>query len=467
MPHLITYVLVVAEVVGVLLAVDAVMRRRSSQGAIAWSVALIALPIVTIWLYLVFGRTRFHGYAEAVRAKEEHVDQGMRSWYAAMAAVGAEARTGLAPLESVVARLTDLPFTRGNRVRLLVDAEETYGAMLDAVAAARSYVLVQFYIVRDDEVGRKLRDALIERARAGVRVCFLYDEVGSLALPDSYVRALREAAVAVSSFRTTRGFRNRFQINFRNHRKLTIVDGHTGFIGGLNLGDEYRSYRDTHLRIDGPAAQQMQLTFRKDWYWATREIVEVDDRPQLRDDPGQAVSIVTTGPADAIPKCSILFSQLVGVARSRLWIASPYFVPDEIMTRQLQSAAKRGVDVRILLPGKPDNRFVELASLTYYPDMTECGVRLFRYQGRFMHQKVMLVDDDLAVVGTVNLDYRSLYLNFEETALVADADFAHELQGMLEHDLARCEEVRRGHFDEQRLFTRIKARIARLFSPLL
>ena len=460
-------VLAVTELAGVLLAVDAVMRRRSSQGAIAWSVALVAMPIVTIPLYLVLGRTRFHGYAEALREAEAHVGESLAHWLDRMSVAAAEPREGMEAVEAVVRRLTGIPFTRGNRVELLVDAKATYGAMLDAVAAAESYVLVQFFIVRDDGTGRALRDALIEKARSGVRVHFLYDEIGSLKLPAAYLEAMRAESIKVSGFKTTQGFRNRFQINFRNHRKLLIVDGRTGFIGGHNLGDEYLKYRDTHLRIDGPAAQQIQLTFLKDWYWATRQVVEVSTEIQFAGAHDQAVSIANTGPADALPNCSVLFATLVNAARRRVWITSPYFVPDDVMVRALQAAAFRGVDVRILLPGKADQRLVELASFTYYSDMTDCGVRLFRYRDRFMHQKVILVDDRLAGVGTVNLDNRSLYLNFEETALVADTGFAREVEAMLLADLERCEAVDRTHFDHKPLYYRAAARIARLASPIL
>ncbi len=460
-------VLAVAEIIGVLLAVDAVMRRRSSQGAVAWSVALVAMPVVTVPLYLVLGRTRFRGYAESLREAEAQVGESVADWLAAMSAVAAKPREGLAAIEAVLRHLTGVPFTGGNRVELLVNAEATYGAMLDAVAAAESYVLVQFYIVRDDDTGRTLRDLLIEKARSGVRVHFLYDEIGSIKLPDEYLDPMRAASIEFSGFKTTQGFRNRFQINFRNHRKLLVVDGRTGFIGGHNLGDEYLKYRDTHLKIDGPAAQQIQFTFVKDWYWATRRIIDVNTDIRRAGGGDLAVAIANTGPADALPNCSILFLTLVSMAKKRVWITSPYFVPDDVMVRALQAAALRGVDVRILLPGKADQRLVELASFTYYADMTDSGVRLYRYRDRFMHQKVVLVDDTLATVGTVNLDNRSLYLNFEETALIADAGFAGQVEAMLRDDLDHCEPVDRAHFDDKRLPFRVAARIARLASPLL
>jgi cardiolipin synthase len=459
-----------AEINGLLLAIHAVMRPRSAQGAIAWSIALVFAPWVAVPFYLVFGRTRFQGYAEAVREKETQLDARIPDWYGRMAEQRADLRSESARMGAVVEQLTGVPFTCGNRVALLIDGKATYAAMLSAIAAARSYVLVQFYIVRDDASGLALRDALIERARAGIRVCFLYDEVGSFALGRDYLDALRREKIEVSGFRTTQGMLNRFQINFRNHRKLLVVDGHTGFIGGLNLGDEYLRYRDTHLRIDGPAAQQIQLTFRKDWFWATRKLLDVNEVPVPvgpEGQPGQAVSIVTTGPADPVPKCSILFSQLVASAAERVWIASPYFVPDDAMTRTLQAAAKRGVDVRVIVPDTSDHRFIELASLTYYAELMACGVRIFRYRERFLHHKVSLIDEALTTVGTVNLDYRSLYLNFEETALVADAALAREVGSMLEEDFRECSEVQRDHFAGLSLTVRVQARIARLASPLL
>ena len=457
----------VVEIIGILLAVDAVMRPRSSQAAVAWSIALIALPIVTIPLYLIFGRTHFHGYAEAVREKEAIVGERLKDWFTRMAAAAAESNAELKAVEDLVRGFSRIPFTRGNRLELLVDGEATYAAMIDAISKAELYVLVQFYIVQDGNVARRLRDTLIEKARSGVRVYFLYDEIGCWKLPAEYLNSMRDASIEVSGFKTTRGHRNRFQINFRNHRKLLVVDGKIGFIGGHNLADEYLTYRDTHLQIEGPAAQHIQFSIMKDWYWATRQIPEISKTIHYATKDDQKVAIVNTGPADATANCSALFATLVYTARQRLWMTSPYFVPDDVMVRALQAAAIRGVDVRILLPGKADHRFVELASFTYYSEMMDCGVRLFRYQDRFLHQKVLLVDNRLAGVGTVNLDNRALYLNFEATALVADDRFAEDVEAMLKADLELCDPADRANFDEKPLRFRVAARIARLASPLL
>ena len=457
----------VIELIGLLLAADAVMRSRSSQGAIAWLFSLVAMPVIAIPFYLFFGRTRFHGYAEALRDKESLLEDQTASWQATMKQEETALPPDQAGLEAVVKKLSGLGFTGGNEVKLLVNGAATYDAMFEAIEGAVSYVFVQFYIVKDGTVSQRLKELLIRKANQGIRVFFLFDEIGCLKLPLSYLDELKAASIQVSGFKTTQGRLNRFQINFRNHRKLLIVDGNIGFIGGHNLADEYLDFRDTHLRIYGPAVQQIQLAFLKDWFWATREIPEFSSTVFRYDEQNYSAAILKTGPADSFFDCSVLFSAIVHNAKHRLWITSPYFVPDDIMVRALQSASLRGVDVRILIPGKADHYFVELASLTYYEDMKKFGVKIYRYQEKFLHQKVLIADDWLAGIGTVNLDNRSLYLNFEATALIADARFVEEVSRVLETDFEHSILVEPDYFAKIGLTKKVAARIARLASPLL
>ncbi len=465
--YIVSVVYVAVELVAILLAFQVVMRPRSSQATIAWSIALIAMPLITIPLYLLVGRTRFHGYAELIRAKEEDIKCQCEDWFSKMNAVAAPSRKSLETIEAVVKRLTRIPFTSGNQLELLIDGKATYSAMLAEIENAKTYILVQFYIVRDDESGCRLRDALVEKARAGLQVYFLYDEIGCFHLPESYLDVMRKESIHVSGFKTTKGRNNRFQVNFRNHRKLLIIDGITSFVGGHNLGDEYLGFRDTHMKITGPASQHIQLSFLVDWYWATESAPQISQNIVVSDSGDNAVAIVGTGPADEIPRCSVLFSSLINMAHKRLWITSPYFVPDEVMVRALQSAAIRGVDVRIILPAKADHKLVEFASFTYYGDMIHCGIRLFRYRERFLHQKVILVDDEVAGIGTVNFDNRSMHLNFEVTGLVTSSNFVTQVESMLNVDLDNSDEVQKIHFDSKSFFFRVAARVARLASPLL
>lgn len=457
----------IAEIIGIIFALDVVMSSRSSQGTIAWFISLIAMPLITVPLYLLFGRTRFHGYAEAMRDKENEIGKQWTDWYENMHALAAVPPDNLKTIDTVVSRLTKIPFTKNNQVKLLIDGDATYNAIIESVEQAKDYIFVQYFIVRDDKTSRRLRDALIQKARAGVSVYFLYDEIGCFSTARSYFDVMRKESIHVSGFKTTKGRNNRFQINFRNHRKFIIIDGETSFIGGLNLGDEYLGFRDTHMRISGPATQQIQMSFLKDWYWATGEVAKNSKVIQSASKANQAVAIVNTGPADDTKNCSMLFTTLINMAQHRLWITSPYFVPDDVMLRALQAAAIKGVDVRIILPGKADHKIVEFASFTYYESMINNGVRLFRYKERFMHQKVILVDNALVGIGTVNIDNRSIYLNFEATALIADTNFTNEVQAMLQTDLNNSEEVQLIHFASKPLWFRLAARLSRLASPLL
>lgn len=265
----------------------------------------------------------------------------------------------------------------------------------------------------------------------------------------------------------------RLQVNFRNHRKILVVDGHTAYVGGHNVGNEYLGldpklspWRDTHVEIFGTAALAVQLVFPEDWYWATDRLPVLDwSVPQ--DPPGEVpVLVLPSGPADEIETCSLFFLHAINSGHRRLWITSPYFVPDEAVVAALQLAAMRGVDVRIMLPAKADNRLVHLASFAYIPATRQAGVRLFRYRAGFLHQKVMLMDD-VAMVGTANLDNRSFRLNFEIALVFADAGFTAEIADMLARDFARCDEVGERDVRHLSLLTRIGASTARLLAPVL
>ena len=265
-------------IAGFVCAGHAILTTRTAQGAIAWSVALVSLPFVAVPAYLVFGRNKFEGMVDAYEAKQDEIDGLIADIHA-----GLEPWTHPTPSHPSVYRalnkLSGFGIVRGNSVQLLVDGEATFDSILDGLSQAEDYILLQFYMIHDDGIGGRIRDVLVERAAAGIPVLVLYDEIGSQGLPRSYVDSLREAGVEVSSFRPTQGLGNRFQLNFRNHRKIVVVDGKSAWIGGHNIGDEYLGldpefspWRDTHVRIDGPAAVQLQAVVLGDWYWATREL---------------------------------------------------------------------------------------------------------------------------------------------------------------------------------------------------
>jgi cardiolipin synthase len=439
------------------------MHTRTPQGAIGWAIGLLLLPYVTLLPYLYLGSSRFLGYlskyhqarltsAAPIPLDERVIDPGC----ARFAAISA---------------LQNRPFRGGHRLRLLIDGDATFEVMLAAMAAAEHSLLVQFFIFRDDNLGRRVQQLLLQRAAAGVSVCVLFDGVGSHDLPRHYVETLRAGGVAIHPF-ATRRWRNRFQLNFRNHRKIVVVDGARAFVGGLNVGDEYLGlkpplapWRDTHLELQGPVVTDLQQLFAEDWQWITGA-----PPPLLASPPGDgnaSVLVVASGPADLQETCSLFFTAAINAASERIWLSTPYFVPDHAVLAALRLAVLRGVDVRVLIPARPDHHTVFLASTLHAHHALRAGIRMFRYQPGFLHQKALLIDHDSAAIGSMNLDSRSFRLNFEVTALVVDRAFAAEVGAMLEADFARSLPVEEREYDDAPYLRRVAMHVARLFDPLL
>jgi len=385
---IVSIIIVVFHVLGFLSSIHAVMSTRTSQGAIAWVVSLNTFPYVAVPAYWVFGRSTFRGYVTARQTGDLEIQHIVQTASAESAELRSTAvRTGAT---RAAEQLAEMPALRGNTVRLLIDGDATFASIFEGIEAAEDYVLVQFYIVKDDGLGRELQSRLIAKAQEGVRVLFLYDEVGSYKLPGRYIEELRDAGVEAEDFHSRKGPRNRFQINFRNHRKIVVADGHTAWVGGHNVGDEYLGkdpkfggWRDTHVKIEGPAALAVQLSFFEDWHWATDSIPDLDWAPQHVDEAGST------------------------------------------------------------------------------------GVKFYRYTEGFLHEKAMLVDHQVAAVGTANFDNRSFRLNFEITAFIADEIFAAEVEHMFLDDFAASREMQTGDFADRSFWFKLGVRLTRLTAPVL
>lgn len=455
---------------GVLSAVLALMSSRTSQGAIAWIISLITIPYVAVPAYWVFGRPRFYGYVSARGERDTTLRRILLRYRPLIEPYLADSRHGNI---RAVEQLAMMPMTSGNRAELLIDGEVTFDSLFAGIDAAESYILIQFFIVRQDRLGLELKRCLERQAERGVRVYFLYDEIGSRSLGDGYLDDLRRAGAQVSAFNSSRGLRNRFQLNFRNHRKILVVDGRFGWTGGFNVGVEYLGespqhgpWRDTHLKLSGPSVLGLQEAFWEDWHWATGQVIDLEWKPLITCDDCHNVVIVPSGPADRQETASLLTQLAIHSAQHRLWVASPYFVPDQGVQDALRLAAMRGVDVRVMMPERPDHLLIFLSAFSFLPDMLRIGVRIYRYQPGFLHQKVMLIDDRCATVGTVNLDNRSFRLNFEITAFIPDKGFAAEVQAMLESDLDNCREVTLEELQQRPLWRKLVSRAAYLLAPI-
>ena len=475
MPWILSLVFLVVETVAIASAVHALFTVRTAQGTIAWVIGLITFPWLGLPLYWIFGSRRFDAHSKVMK-------QALVTHQAKVHEVREEIRTFQAERSTIVpTRASDLAavageeFLAGNKLDLLIDGKATFDAILAEIARARQCIFVQFYIMREDGLGTRLLEALAARAAEGVEVCFLIDRVGSISMKPAVIEKWRRQGVKMATFCAHSGWRARWQLNFRNHRKNVIVDGRIGFIGGHNVGDEYLGknpkfgrWRDTHVRVEGPSAMQLQMVFVADWFFATGEALggrwDATAWPGIQ---GDSALVLASGPSDQFERCTLFFLNVIAMAERRLWIASPYFVPDEGVLQALQLAAIRGVDVRILLPLKPDHLFVWLASFAMLTELTHRNIQIHRYRGGFLHQKALLVDDSFAAVGTANFDNRSFRLNFEITLAVSGRPFASEVAKMFERDFAESVQARRDDYESRSFLFKTGVQVARLLAPIL
>lgn len=445
------------------------LTYRTSHAALAWILGLIAFPYLTLILFAFFGRNRFQGYVAARRSGDYELQPiaNQIHWPADPTPLPAE----LQPL----LELANTPVLLGNHTRVHRTGEHAFQAMFEAIDRAERYVLLQFYIVRHDSIGRVLQQRLLNKLAQGVQVYFLYDDWGSSGLARSYINQLEQQGARMYPFNTPRRYLKRLQLNFRNHRKTLICDGHTAFVGGFNVGDEYLGknpalgpWRDTQLEVTGPATTALQLCFLEDWYWASNQIPNLEWTPPLsQTTPTCPLLVVPSSAADDAESCTLLFLSLINSARERLWIATPYFVPDVQIMHALQLAVMRGVDVCLLVPARPDHRTIYYACQTFLDDAVQFGAHVYQYRAGFLHQKVLLVDAHCAAVGTANLDNRSMRLNFEITLLGFGTTFIQDIRQDFEEDFRHAHRMRPHDYAERSLPFKLICRSARLLAPLL
>ena len=471
--RLIAGFIIVAHTAGALTSVEAVMETRTPPGAVAWVLSLNLFPYAAVPAYWVFGHTEFKGY---VVARRSEIETFLPTREKATAALNERAlrKKSVSERDMTLQALADLPITTGNRAELLIDGEATFASMLEAIDNAQSYILLQSYIFRSDGIGTEFKNKLLSKAAAGLAVYVLYDEIGSLGLDESFCDELADGGVKIFSFTTNQRDGRKYQLNFRNHRKILVVDGKVGFAGGLNIGDDYLGkdpelspFRDTHMKVTGPAAIMLQVPFVEDWFWVSGKIPEeLNWTPEAAEGGDTSVLCLPTGPADERETCSLFFLTAINSAKKRLWISTPYFVPDIQIISALKLAALRGVDVRIIIPGLNDSKMVEYSSLSYVDDIAHTGIRVFRYDKGFTHQKVMLVDDDYSSVGSANLDNRSFRLNFEVIMGIDGAEFAGKMEKMFEEDFSNSTELDSNTFAKKSFLFRLLARVSRLLAPI-
>ncbi len=442
-----------------------VLQKREPIATLSWLLSLAALPVVGLVVYHFLGPQRIVRHRRRRHLSRNSVGESLPadlhpSEDCATVARLAQSATGYAPCAA-------------SDARLLVGGEATFEALLAAIAGATHHIHVEYYIFDPDRTGTRLRDALVARAREGVRVRVLLDAFGSGRLRRRFLAPLQEAGVELAWFHPVRlRFIWRPRINLRNHRKIVVVDGAVGFTGGINVTDDEneainpRAFHDLHLRLEGGIVRWLQLAFLEDWHYATG--VALRDARLWPEPPegrlvAQALPAGPDSPWEPIHRVKV---EAIHQANHRVWLVTPYFVPGEAARMALPSAALRGLDVRVLVPARSDSLLVSAAARSYYDELLAAGVRVFEYQPRMLHSKALLVDDDTCIIGSANFDHRSFRLNFELSVLLHDGSLAGELEREIEATLTHCREVR-GDDPPGPAWRRLGDACARLLSPLL
>ncbi|MEH7113016.1 cardiolipin synthase [Neobacillus niacini] len=454
------------------------LENRHPTQTITWLVVLGGFPLVGFFFYLLFGRNY---RKEKMYRKKYFLDKQAFLTVEGENDPRSEEKLSLmgehqARLFTLAQKLGNSPISFDTSTKVLTNGEETFHHILEQLNRARHHIHMEYYIVRDDAIGQEIKKILIEKAAQGVIVRFLYDAVGSWKLSRKYINDLRNAGIETVCFGPVKlpFLNNKF--NFRNHRKIIVVDGMIGFVGGLNIGDEYLGrnenfgyWRDTHLMLRGEAVRSLQLIFLQDWYYMTNHSFLTAEylSPQIDEKNHGGVQLIAGGPDNEWSVIKNIFFSMITSAKESVWIASPYFIPDEDIFSAIKVAALSGVDVRLLVPNRPDKRIVFHASRSYFPELLEAGVKIYQYERGFMHSKIVIVDHELASIGTSNMDMRSFHLNFEVNAFLFRTKSTQKLVAEYINDLEYAKQLELTLFQKRHFGIRLLESTARLLSPLL
>ncbi len=452
------------------LVVYIVLEKRSPVATLAWILILAAIPLVGFVVYFAIGPRRL------TRKRLRHAKSRV---LVREAAEGISSRRSIHeyPWKDQIVRLvtksSGAPLMMCKDVKVLINGKACFDAIIDAIASAKHHVHLEYYIFEADETGARIRDALAERSRNGVRVRLLVDAVGS-PLGYRFRSSLRDAQIELARFNPLLFGRVRPRINFRSHRKIVVVDGDIGFVGGINIGDEYNeavtgaaAYRDTHISLRGSAVRELQLAFMEDWHFATgtmlpREGLFTPDDPE----ENELIQIIASGPDQDWQSIQQLFFAAITQAEKRIEITTPYFVPDEAIFTGLITAAMRGVDLQILVPKRSDSRIVTAAARSYYDDLLRAGAHIWEYP-KMIHAKTMVIDHKMAIVGSANMDNRSFRLNFEIGAAFYHAEAIQDLERQFARVPGPANRAPPRARHKLNIGERLVEATARLLSPLL
>ncbi len=469
-------------VLNVLLAITVIFLERRNVGVTwAWLMILLFLPVVGFVLYMLFGQNLSRRKLYKLGAREQMVIRTVVN----SQMEDLKDKTILFPdpaseeyRDMIILNLQagKALYTQENQVEIFTNGMDKFEALFQDIKNAKKHIHLIYYIVQMDATGKRLVEALTEKAKEGVEVRFLYDDIGCSHMNSDFFKPLRVAGgQAVAFFPSRFPFLN-IRVNYRNHRKLAIIDGTVGYIGGYNVGDEYLGldprygpWRDTHLKVRGSAVLMMNSQFMLDWNLSSANKVVPDTRylPSVLPESQVGIQIVSSGPNDSMEHIRNAYIKMINKAKTSIWIQTPYLIPDESLLNALQLAAMSGVDVRIMIPRTPDHRMVYWATYSYLGNLLPYGVKCFLYGKGFLHAKTITVDSEVSSVGTANFDIRSFKLNFEVNAFVYDTEVGRQLNDIFTEDLKECIELTMEMYEKRPVHHKMRESFIRLMSPIL
>src|SRR5690554_4149809 len=453
------------------------LERRNPISTLAWIMVLVFIPVLCFILYLIpcqdLRRAKVFSSLEQIHFED------LNKKYKPLLdeeEVLDEAFHTDGDLIDLHRQNAGSPYTKNNRITHLVSGKEKFAALEATLEEANHHIHMEYYIIRNDGIGKRIRDILAKKASEGVIVRLLYDGMGSIRLPRSYAKPLLDKGGQVSVFYPPFLPHINIRLNYRNHRKITIIDGQKAFLGGFNFGNEYLHktkkygiWRDSHFLIEGEAVDSLQLQFLYDWQFASKEKLALSKElfPDKKDLGNCGIQIVPSGPDSKYDAIYQGFFKLIAKAKTNIYIQTPYFIPDQGLAEVLKIAALGGVDVRIMIPSFPDHPFVHWASTSFLSEMLDSGARAFVYKKGFMHSKIVAVDGRIACIGTANFDMRSFSMNFEINATVYDRATVSKLEGQFLQDIKDCDEMTLDSYAKRSITVKVKESVSRLLAPLL
>lgn len=474
--------LIIYIIVLIIICLRIIYETHSTNKTLAYLLFCIFFPVVGIVFYITFGINywRLKKYGKKALSDKKILDelrQNILQYNEVALTADDDGVKQNAELSNMLLKDLGSPLTANNKVKLLINGEEKFPELLQAIKEAKHHIHVEYYIYEYDKIGSELIELLILKAKEGVKVKMIYDDFGCPTIKRNTEKRMQAAGVEIFPFHKIHFYFVANRINYRNHRKIVIIDGCTAFTGGINVSDKYINndtkklfWRDTHVRIDGPAVYYLQYLFFADWHFCCEEEFKpvAEYFPFIKASQHDThVQISASGPNSIQPSVLFTLLQAIYLAKEEILITTPYFIPGDSIIDALRIAALSGLKVKLLVPGICDSKIVNAASKSNYKSLLEAGVEIYLYQKGFVHAKTLITDGKLIVVGTANMDFRSFELNFEVNAIVYDDEVANELRNVFFKDIADAEKIDKEKWLARKWYTQFPERIARLSSPVL